>query len=230
MSEDNATHLLDFAQEFEALVDQLPDWGAAVGTSLLQALDAGEGNWFAALLAVLAVGYVGERLLCRKLNSLSLSFRDQRSSRWYVVFGYAAFRLLFDLVGVLLFWGLARVTQHLILDASTAFSLTLGNLIGAIVQFRVLAVVSRTILAPKSESIRPVAISNEDARAYHRWAILFIGSYVFLTFFVGVLAGAMSPVLIRATVVLVGGSLLLIFVAFVWSSRQRLARLFLSRP
>ena len=176
---------------------------------------------------VLAVGFIGEKLLCRKLNTLIQSIKDQQSDQWHVVFGYAVFRLLFELAGALFFGVFGWIALYLLVNEEAAFFFTLEELIGAVVLFRICVVVSRAVLAPHSAGIRPIALSNDDALAFHRWAVVFMGSYVFIGFSGDIIIHPITvPVLQRASGVLIGLTLVIILIVFVWSNRPRLARLF----
>ena len=94
---------LEFHAELEALVAASPGWLGDIGASVARAFDAGSTLWPVMLLGALVVGVAGERLGCLKLTALNRLIAEQRSGRWVVNLGFALFRVIFDLAGVLLF-------------------------------------------------------------------------------------------------------------------------------
>lgn len=224
--------MLDFHREFQSFLAAAPNWPSEIGSAVATALEGGGLAWPLAIALMVVVGVAGERLVCWKLNSLNRTIREQRAGEWRVVFGYAVFRVLFELAGVLLFAVFAWIALYFSVDSGTNLARTLEGLLVAIITFRGCAIVSRAILAPASEGIRPIALSNDDARAFHRWAVAFIAAYVFVVFMgETIVAAGMTPVLGRATAAFDGLLLVLILIVFVSSNRGRLARLFVSpRP
>ena len=219
---------LDLNQEIQAFLAAAPSWPSELAGAASRALDSGGGlHWLFALLLMLAAGVAGERLVCWKLNALNRTIREQQAGAWPLVFGYALFRVLFDLAGVLLFAVFAWIALHFAVDRGVLLHQTLLDLLLAIVTFRSCVVIARAILAPASEGIRPIALSTEDARTFYLWAGAFIAAYAFLSTFGEILlAAGIAPVLGRATFMCVGLVLVGILVTFVWSNRARLERLF----
>ncbi len=228
MAEESAgAQILDLNQEIQAFLTAAPDWPGELAGAVGQALDGGGSHWLFALLLMMVFGLAGERLVCWKLNALNRTIREQQAGAWPMVFGYALFRMLFDLAGVLLFAVFAWMVLHFAVDSGARLHQTLKDLLLAIVIFRSCIVVARAILAPATEGIRPIALSSEDARTFYRWTVAFIAAYAFLTTFGEILVGAgLAPVLGRVTFMCVGLLLVMILVAFAWSNRDRLERLF----
>lgn len=217
---------LDFHQELHALIAAAPSWPMEIGAALEHAFGGG-GGWLWGLVLMVAAGALGERLACWKLNSFNQTISEQQSDRWSVAFGYALLRVVFDLLGVALFGLFAWIALHVSVDRAEPVYATLGGVLIAILTLRSCIVLSRAVLAPHSEGIRPITLSTEDARAFHRWVVAFIAAYVFIVFMgENIFAGGMTPVLARATEVANGLALVLFLNVFVWANRERLARLF----
>jgi len=233
MAEDIAVgQTLDFHQEFQAFLAAAPNWPAEFGSAIATALTGGGMVWPLAIVLMIVVGAAGERLVCWKLNSLNRTICAQQAGEWRLVFGYAVFRVLFELAGVLLFAVFAWIALYFAVESGSNLARTLKGLLVAIIIFRGCAIISRAILAPASEGIRPIALSNDDARVFYRWALMFIAAYAFVVLVSDtVVAAGMTPVLSRATTLFDGLLLVLILIVFVSSNRTRLARLFVSpRP
>ena len=218
---------LDFGAQMKALADAAPGWGAELTAATAQAFSSGDTAWPVALMVMLVAGFAGERLACWKLYSLSNRIESQQSTQWTVVLGYAILRVLFDLVGVVLFGLFATVALYLLVDSDLGVYGTLEHVVLAIVSVRASLLVARAIFAPHAGGIRPFALANEDAKTFYRWVGLFVSTYAVLAFIEGaIFANEMTPVLHRATNLLLGLSLIAIILAFVWTNRQRLERLF----
>ena len=120
---------LEFHAELEALVAASPGWPGEIGTSVARAFDAGGSLWPVMLVAAFVVGMAGERLGCWKLNAFNRLIAQQRSDRWVVSFGYALFRVVFDLAGVLLFGLFAWIALYALLDRGLPAYATLNGLL-----------------------------------------------------------------------------------------------------
>jgi len=228
MAEDLATtKILDFHDEFEAFLSATPNWAGEYAAAAGRALDGGTTNWLLPLALMLIVGFASERLGCWKLNSLNRTIRAQQSDEWSVVFGYAVFRILFDLAGILIFTIFAWIVLYFSVDRGSALHETLSALLGSVVTFRGCLVVTRAILAPATEGIRPVALANDVAITFYRWVATFIALYVVANF-IGhtLIAAGMTPVLVRAQIVLNGLILILVLMLFVWRTRDQSAQIF----
>ncbi len=216
-----------FEEQFQALIAAAPDWLSELHTALAAAFDAGGRSWLLALVVAAIAGFAGERIACWRLNGLSRLIESQTSDLWTVTLGYALFRVLFDLAGVVLFGIFAWIALQFLVDGGVPAYVTLKGLLVAVLTFRAWSVVLRAILAPNSEHIRPIAMSTEDSSTFYRWSLLFIGVYVAITWCIQTLAhGGLPPLLIKATLPLAGIILILIANVFVWRNRDRLARLF----
>ncbi len=223
------TQPLNFSQELQALVEALPGWLPNIGAAAANAFEAGDASWPLVFALMLTIGVVGERLVCWRLNKLNRIITEQRSDSWVVILGYAVFRVVFDLAGVLLFGFFAWVALYLSVANTLPVYHTLAGLLVGVMTFRAWLVVVRAILAPQSEGIRPLALSNDDSRVFYRWVMLIVGVYVSIAFlFEYVVVSEMTPVLARATIPLGGLVVNLIINVFVWKNRTRITRLFAS--
>ena len=218
---------LNFHRGLDALLDAAPNWLGEITGAVARAFDGDGANWLLTLAIMLAAGFAAERLGCWKLAALNRTICTQASNDWRVTFGYAVFRVLFDLAGVLIFAVGAWIALYFAVDAETKLYRTLGDLLVSIVTFRGCLVVARAALAPRTEGIRPIALDTPDARAFYYWAAAFIGLYSTVVF-VGktLFAGDMMPVLARATVVANGVFLVGFLMLFIWVNRSRFTRLF----
>ena len=90
---------LDFHAELNALVDASGQWGAAYAAGAAEAFAPGIGAWWLAAIAMAVVGVVGERFACWKLDGLNRRIVNAKASCWAAAAGYAAFRIVFDVIG-----------------------------------------------------------------------------------------------------------------------------------
>ena len=218
---------LDFHAELNAVVEAAGQWGPALGAAYREAFQPGIGNWWLAAITIFAVGIIGERVACWKLDGLNQRIIKAEAHHWTSALGYGALRIMFDVVGAVLFYALAWVTLYLLVDSGQPIYRTLDTLLGAVFNFRLCLVLVRAVLAPQAEGIRPIPISNADARSLFIGVMVFAGVYIALIFnWAAVLARVDPEVLGRATGVLVGIGLGATLVTMVWRNRTRLEDLF----
>ena len=218
---------LDFHAELDAVRGSMDQWGSALSTAYAEALAPGVGSWWLAAIAMFVIGVAGERIICRKLDGLSRRITEAEAQGWMSALGLGVFRVLFDAVGVLLFYGIAWVVLYLLVDSETPIYSTLGLLLGAVLTFRLCMVLARAVLAPHHEGIRSIPLSSADAASLYRGVMIFAGVYIASQFnWAAVLARIEPEVLGRATGVLIGVGLGATLVGTVLFNRRRLANLF----
>ena len=218
---------LDFHTELNAVVEAAGQWGPALAAAYREAFQPGIGNWWLAAIAIFAVGIIGERIACWKLDGLNQRIVKAEAHHWVSALGYGAFRIMFDVVGAVLFYALAWATLYFTVDSGQPIYGTLDTLLGAVFKFRLCLVLVRAVLAPHAEGIRPLPISNADARSLYVGVMVFAGVYIALVFnWAAILTRVEPEVLGRATGVLIGIGLGGTLVAMVWRNRTRLEDLF----
>ena len=93
---ESTTEPLSFRVELNAFTEVAHEWPGELAGAFSSAFTNTEVVWPLVLAVMLIVGLAGERLMCRKLNSMSRTLREQQSTRWLVTFGVALLRTFFE--------------------------------------------------------------------------------------------------------------------------------------
>ncbi|NKC14533.1 MAG: mechanosensitive ion channel [Gammaproteobacteria bacterium] len=220
--------VLDMVEQQQLLREALPLWSGELTGALARAFQgAGDLHWLSVLLLMIVAGIAVEQLGNAKLRHLTEAFRQQHTGEFATLGVYAIVRVVFDLVGLALFWTAAKVVLTTTVPGDVPVALTLDEVLAAIVSVRGFVIVVRTIFSPQASELRLLALSDDDARAFYRWLFAFSSYYcAVVMFFAALLIGQMLPVLARATFVIGSGSVALMFLLFILTNRERIARQF----
>lgn len=195
---------------------------------------SGEQGWsgllwlIAVFLAMCAAGWTAERLMGRKLQVLNQRIAHQEAHQWTTLLGYFSLRTLFDLISIGFFAAAGSLTAVVFVDFPQEMETTLFNYFFALINFRVVYVLSRALFAPYSKGIRPLPLHCTDARKFHHWVLLFTAVYVLGVYTSDLWYQLGMPLEIQRflTVTCVGLSLTTIVLLFTWINRKQIASLF----
>ncbi|MCX4024623.1 mechanosensitive ion channel [Endozoicomonas sp. SM1973] len=185
--------------------------------------------WLAVIfLTMCAIGWVAEKLMGRKLHMLNQRISLQETHQWTTLLGYFSLRTLFDLISIGFFAAAGSLTAAIFFDLPNDMETTLFNYFFALINFRVIYVLSRALFAPYSKGIRPLPLHCNDARKFHHWVLLFTAIYVFGIYTSDLWFELGMPLELQRflTVTCVGLSLASILLLFTWLNRKLIASLF----
>ncbi|WP_163834203.1 mechanosensitive ion channel family protein [Spartinivicinus ruber] len=189
--------------------------------------------WLVAIfLAMCTVGWAAEKLMGRKLQVLNQRISLQEAHEWTTLLGYFFLRTLFDLISIGFFAAAGSLTAVILFDLPNTMETTLFSYFFAVVNFRIIYVLSRALFAPYSKGIRPLPLHCNDARRFHHWVLLFTAVYVFGIYTSDLWFELGMPLELQRflTVTCVGLSLSSILLLFTWINRKQIAKLFSDQP
>ncbi|MCB2102663.1 MAG: mechanosensitive ion channel [Rhodobacterales bacterium] len=196
---------------FESVFDNLTDlegWPA---------LWAGLG----AFAVVVALGAAAEFLFLRLGAGARARLRTVRPRGLGAQLGFLALRILFDLLGVLVFAVVAYALSFAFFDRFDPMRIFVATYMLVIVASRLVRMVGRFVFAPAAPEARLLPLSDASARYIHRWFVT-IGTLAALGF--GTLAmlkllGLPAPLHLTA-VVIFGTSMVALLAVAVWHRRH----------
>ncbi|WP_274691031.1 mechanosensitive ion channel family protein [Spartinivicinus poritis] len=183
-------------------------------------------------LTMCAIGWVAEKLMGSKLQALNQRISLQETHQWTTLLGYFSLRTLFDLISIGFFAATGSLTVVIFFDLPNDMESTLFNYFFALINFRVIYVLSRALFAPYSKGIRPLPLHCNDARKFHHWVLLFTAVYVFGVYTSDLWFELGMPLELQRflTVTCMGLSLAGILLLFTWINRKQIANLFSDQP
>ncbi|MGI0118816.1 mechanosensitive ion channel family protein [Zooshikella sp. RANM57] len=219
-----------FKQRFQAIKEDLSQWPEISSQLYQNILGGNDGDFVQFLLfsvGMLVFGILVEKVLSIKLSQFNQRILTQESHEWTTVLGYFLLRVCFNLISVGFFAaGCALFIFWIELFDGTENAML--SVLYAVINIRVVYVLSRAVFAPHSKGIRPLPLQCMDAARFHHWVILFSVIYFFMgEIFSLALANGWPQVLNDFAVpTLVGLPLVALVIIFTWRERKLIAELF----
>jgi len=198
------------------LADRLLD-GRAPGILLLILL---------VIAVMFAVGGAAEWVYRHLTANLRRQMTAARPQAPLTRISYALLRFGLDLLGIAIFTAATIATFFVFYHGHVPVRLTVMTLVGAVFIIRLLALVSRFVLAPNVPSLRLVAMDDQPARFLHRRIVWLaaIGAGGFMTVDLLVLLGIEAP-LAHLLGNIVAAVFVAMLIAVIWRGREQVARL-----
>jgi small-conductance mechanosensitive channel len=207
-----------------AKADRLPQLPALVWSNVTVGGTANGGRILAVIAGLLALGFVAEWLFRRMLVVLHARDREQLPEKVASRLGLVALRTVVDLLGLAVF-ALVPLALVLVLDPANQDAVLLfETLLGGLVAFRLVALGSRTVLAPRTPALRTVPLGDAAARGLHR-RLLALAALVIINRMIRTLLNgyAIDEELTYLVKILDSGVLVLVLIGMIWQARRPIA-------
>jgi moderate conductance mechanosensitive channel len=178
------------------------------------------------IAVIFAVGGAAEWLYRHFTANLRRQVADARPQAPLTKISYATLRFALDLLGIAIFTTATIATFFVFYQGHVPVRLTVMMLVGAVFIVRLIALVSRLLLAPNIPSLRLVTIDDHAAAFLHRRIVWLaaVGAGGFMTVDLLILLGIDRPL-----AHLLGNVVAAVFVAMliatIWHGREPVARL-----
>ena len=172
---------------FGAIFRAFPEIPAGVATALARLPEQGSARvlmWLAAgLLAMLAGGWIAERLVRRSLRRVWSQTVDSNPRAGMARVGCLLMRLVLEFVFLAVFVAGALAVFFALWQGSEITRTVVMTYVTALVAVRVFAIFSHVLLAPRHAGLRLAQMSDHDAQQIHRKNIVLasIAAFGFLT-------------------------------------------------
>ena len=135
-------------------------------------------------------------------------------------------RALMDLLAIAVFALTTFLLLLLLEPATEAAEWLFMTVLGGIVAWRVLTLVSRTALCPHAPALRLMPVSDAAARCVHNRIVLLVSVFVFNRSLQGLLDGYGLPLaLVEIVALLVSSVFVMVIIAVIWEARTPVAAL-----
>jgi small-conductance mechanosensitive channel len=179
-----------------------------------------------AFLAMAIAGLAAERLFLYAVRRVRRRLDEDTTGGLAARAGRLVLRLLLDLVGLAAFAAGALVFFFALYQGHQPTRLALLTYLAALVTVRVVAVVSRLLLAPRAPALRPLPFSDPAARRLHARVLWLAALYAFGVGTAGLLqAFGTSTVALDAFNLGLGLAFLAVALDAVWGLRAEVAAL-----
>jgi moderate conductance mechanosensitive channel len=179
---------------------------------------------------IFAVGCAAEWLLRRVTANLRRQITEARSEAPLTRISYGMLRFGLDLLGIAIFTAATIATFFVFYQGHEPVRLTVMTLVGAVVVVRLVALVSRFLLAPGTPSLRLVQLDDRAAAFLHRRIVWLaaVGAGGFMTVDLLALLG-IDPHLVHLLSNIVAAVFVGMLIALIWRGREPVARLIRGR-
>ncbi|MDH3792395.1 MAG: mechanosensitive ion channel, partial [Rhodospirillales bacterium] len=178
--EDTAARVRKSQREMLGAIDELP----SVVPFLLNRLAAGRDKSdlpliLVAFAVILLAGFAAEWLFRRMTRNYGRRIQEAVAEGMTAKLGYFAARLVLELLNLGVFWLAAIGVFFVMYQGHEPSRWVILTYLSAVVLFRVVAVVSQSLLAPSTPALRMVPLNDVGAHLLHNRVILFAAVAVF---------------------------------------------------
>ena len=203
-----------------AAVDALPTLPVLLWSQLTFGGIVSGWHIFAEIVAFLLIGILAEWAYRRVSTLASIRRRQSTSQTMAARLGFLSLQALIDLFGILVFALTAIALMYMSGSKTSAQPLLFMTIMYGLTNLRLVLLVSRFILAPKTGWLRTVPLSDHAARAIHTRVLLVASALVFSRCVSQFLWGSGLDVALLELVVLILYSITpVIIVAVIWQAR-----------
>lgn len=164
------------------------------------------------------LGALAEKIICWKFGKFRAEVLRQESQNFFSAIFYSSVGSLIELLGVALFAAVGLAVSLLLPGLTPLMVVFLQQYFLAIIVFRIVYVLSNSLLAPKNDFPRVIKLSDSDSKKFHSWVLVFTAIYAFGFFTSQIwIKGGMPPEIVSLLrVFLIGLPLIIILLLFVW--------------
>lgn len=218
--QDEGKRIRDIFAGMVAAVDALPTVPALLWSQLTVGGIVSGWRIFAEIVTFLLIGILAEWAYRRVSTLASIRRRQSTSQTMAARLGFLSLQALIDLFGILVFALTAIALMYMSGSKTSAQPLLFMTIMYGLINLRLVLLVSRFILAPKTGWLRTVPLSDHAARAIHTRVLLVASALVFSRCVSQFLWGSGLDVALLQLIVFTLYSIVpVIIVAVIWQAR-----------